>query len=37
MGARYTIDLSNLENKELMNLFEAGKNEFHFTYPSTGT
>lgn len=37
-GQSYTIDMTTLENKEFdESKFEAGKNEFHFTTPSTGT
>lgn len=37
-GESYTIDCSTLENKEFdENEFEAGKNEFSYTLPSTGT
>ena len=37
-GESYTIDCSTLENKEFdENEFEAGKNEFSYTLPSTDT
>ena len=37
-GQSYTLDMTTLENKEFdESKFEAGKNEFHFTTPSTGT
>ena len=37
-GQNYTLDMSSLENKEFdESKFEAGKNEFNFTTPSTGT
>jgi hypothetical protein len=37
-GEDYTLDMSTLENKEFdESKFEAGKNEFTFTTPSTGT
>ena len=36
-GQNYTLDMSTLENKEFdESQFEAGKNEFNFTTPSTG-
>ena len=37
-GQNYTLDMSSLENKEFdESKFEAGKNEFNFTTPATGT
>ena len=37
-GQNYTLDMSTLDNKEINeDDFEAGKNEFDFTTPSTGT
>ena len=37
-GQNYTLDMSTLENREIdESMFEAGKNEFTFTTPSTGT
>ncbi len=37
-GMNYTLDISTLENKEIDDTeYEAGKNEFTFTTPSTGT
>ena len=37
-GQNYTLDMSTLENKEFdESKFEAGKNEFSFTTPATGT
>ena len=37
-GQNYTLDMSTLENKEFdESKFEAGKNEFNFTTPATGT
>ncbi|MDB4414524.1 hypothetical protein N9034_00400 [bacterium] len=37
-GQNYTLDMSTLENKEFdESEFEAGKNEFSFTTPATGT
>jgi hypothetical protein len=37
-GEDYTLDMSTLENKEFdESKFEAGKNEFSFTTPATGT
>lgn len=37
-GQNYTLDMSTLENKEFdESEFEAGKNEFSYTLPSTGT
>lgn len=37
-GQTYTLDMSTLDNKEIVESdYEAGKNEFSFTTPSTGT
>ena len=37
-GQSYTLDMSTLDNKEINeDDFEAGKNEFSFTTPATGT
>jgi hypothetical protein len=37
-GQNYTLDMTTLENREIdESIFEAGKNEFTFTTPSTGT
>ena len=37
-GQSYTLDMSTLDNKEIIESdYEAGKNEFSFTTPSTGT
>ena len=37
-GQSYTLDMSTLDNKEIVESdYEAGKNEFSFTTPSTGT
>ena len=37
-GQNYTLDMSTLDNKDINeDDFEAGKNEFNFTTPSTGT
>jgi len=37
-GQNYTLDMSTLEHKEIdESEFEAGKNEFTYTTPSTGT
>jgi hypothetical protein len=37
-GQNYTLDMSTLDNKEVNESdYEAGKNEFNFTTPATGT
>ena len=37
-GVNYTLDMSTLDNKDINeDDFEAGKNEFSFTTPATGT
>ena len=38
LGAPYTVDLTTINHKEVdYSIFKQGKNEFHFTLPSTGT
>ena len=38
LGAPYTVDLTTINHKKVdYSIFKQGKNEFHFTLPSTGT
>lgn len=38
LGSPYTVDLTTINHKEVdYSIFKQGKNEFHFTLPSTGT